>query len=88
MGSRMFPSIRISTILMHQQTCQLSLIQSETQAIAPSKLRPQSEKPAPILTSFIYVIIIKQNLAPKNCPTFKSHSTQLTHLRLAGLGIL
>ena len=42
------------------QTCQLSLIQSETQAIVPSKIRTQSVKSeniAPVLTSFMYVII-------------------------------
>ena len=42
------------------QSCQLSLIQSETQAIVPSKIRTQSvksEKIAPVLTSFMYVII-------------------------------
>ena len=48
----------IHKIERYCQSWQLSLIQIETQAISPSKIRPQSEKIAPILTSFIYVIII------------------------------
>ena len=61
----------------YSQTWQLWLIQIETQAISPSKIRPQSEKIAPILTSFIYVIviiIIINKILQKNCPIFKSHS--------------
>ena len=37
-------------------TCQLSLIQSETQAITPSKIRLQSENIAPISISIIIKI--------------------------------
>ena len=44
-------------LLVVNQTCHHSLIQSETEAITPSEIRPQSEKIAPIFTSFIYVII-------------------------------
>ena len=73
MGSRMFPSTRISTILMHQQTCQLSLIQSETQAIKSSLRVRKSEKIAPILTSLIHAII-EQNFEKRCTIILKSHS--------------
>ena len=52
-------------IIIINQTCQLSLIQPETQAISPSKTRLHSEKIAPISTSFMYVII-EQKIATCN----------------------
>ena len=36
--------VSVLCMVCHHQTCHLSLIQSETQAIAPSKIRLQSEK--------------------------------------------
>ena len=69
------------------QTCQLSLIQSETQAIAPSNFRLQSEKIAPMANSFMYIIIDWIQFW-KNVPIiFKSHSIDPSwpHQRLAGL---
>ena len=87
------PKSSINHLGTHGQTCQLSLIQSENQAIAPSILFyslphlksgfrvRKSEKIIPISTSFIYVII-EQNL--EQIVPF-SNLTQLPHLRLAGL---
>ena len=62
----------------------LSLIQSETQTIAPSKSSPhrESEKIAPISSSFKYVMI-EQNFE-KNCPIFKSYSIAQTEVGSMG----
>ena len=59
------------------QTCQLSLIQSETQAMAPSKTRLQSDKNAPISTSFILLLL---NKILKILQFFKSYSFALSEV--------
>ena len=76
--------VSVLRMVCHHQTCQLSLIQSETQAIAPSKIRLQSEK--------------EWENSKTYCCNFKqlyiyyyfqiSLYNRLPHLRLAGLATI
>ena len=80
---------RICLKLAGLHTCQLSLIQSETQSIAPSKIRLQSEKEWENRPNFnqlyIYIYVIIEQNFEKIAPLFSTNLTQLPHLRLAGL---
>ena len=64
-----------------------SLFQSESQAIAPSKIRLQSEKIAPVSAILIYIEVINEKNISKFAPSFlQSHSIASSSiLRLAGL---
>ena len=60
------------------QTCQLSLIQSKTQAIASSKIRLQSEENCPKVSSSVTYDIIEQHF--EKLLSFKSHLIAATEV--------
>ena len=64
------------------QTSQLSLIQSETQAITPSRIKLQSEKDCPNFHK-----LYKKKFVPKTAPflKYKSHVIDLSEVGRSGL---
>ena len=72
--SALFSSLWSLVFLHHPQTCQLSLIQSETQAITQAKIRPQSEN---IVAQFYYMLSLNKEFWKKIAPFSNWKSSQL-----------